>query len=414
MYSYSYSRSPSPRPGYGRRPYSRTAEAERGARGEHGRRERTPSRAPRATAMAAESEDEAVHVQAKAMPKRKAAPPPPPPDPVALGHPPMGSHGATLVGCRRVELEVPQEAMASHRPYTLGIHPVFLSDVAIDINMAFTVLGDALTECAAANWPAVQPQITLVSKGYEYREMAASERQRYGQRSRLACSHTWDCTFANDPAQVHRRSGASQAAGKYCVGTSGPIQAAIANYESFEELVRAVRAQLTIDLIAPFLNGREHRPRPIVYGFECKRGRHRSVACAELLAHCLHTVGISSVRVAHEERSSNSGCSSKSSNSSNSSNSSAATAATAATATACSNSSNSSNISSRFAGPVHAQERRRQVVGQLRMPDEVQVPARLRRSRSNAGGLDRLPRGGAPEGALDLGGLPPGVDVSRG
>ena len=43
------------------------------------------------------------------------------------------------------------------------------------------------------------------------------------------------------------------------------------------------------------------QPVPVTYKFQCRGGRHRSVAVCELLAHALHTSGMSSVEVVHED-----------------------------------------------------------------------------------------------------------------
>ena len=133
--------------------------------------------------------------------------------------------------------------------------------------------------------------ITLVSRGSEYRSFAVHDPDR-----------RWDVTFAADPGQMNHRSGPSASAGRWCTGQNGGIQCGVAQYEQLERLVREVRATLVRDLLMGYLNcnSSRHRPRPIVYAFECRKGRHRSVAVCELLAHCMHTCGMSNVRVLHE------------------------------------------------------------------------------------------------------------------
>ena len=134
--------------------------------------------------------------------------------------------------------------------------------------------------------------ITLVSQGSYY------------QREHPPCHHDrkWDVTFAADPGQIDHRNGPSASAGRWCTGQNGGIQCGVAQYEQFERLVGEVRATLVKDLLMGYLNcnSSRYQPRSIVYAFECRKGRHRSVAVCELLAHCMHTCGMSNVRVLHQ------------------------------------------------------------------------------------------------------------------
>ena len=137
-----------------------------------------------------------------------------------------------------------------------------------------------------------RPLITLVSRGSFY----SPTNQGHDPDRR------WDVTFAADPGQIDHRNGASASADPWCTGQNGGIQCGVAQYEQFEQLVRDVRGSLVRDLLTGYLNGKSirHRPRPIVYEFECRKGRHRSVAVCELLAHCMHTCGMSNVKAVHE------------------------------------------------------------------------------------------------------------------
>jgi len=136
------------------------------------------------------------------------------------------------------------------------------------------------------------PLITLVSRGSHFHDT------HWGRDP----DRKWAVTFADDPAQIHHRTGPSASAGRFCTGQNGGIQCGVAQYEQFEQLVRDVRGSLARDLLKGYLNchSMSYRPRPIVYVFECRKGRHRSVAVCELLAHCMHTCGMSNVKVVHE------------------------------------------------------------------------------------------------------------------
>ena len=136
------------------------------------------------------------------------------------------------------------------------------------------------------------PLITLVSRGSFFHDT------HWGRDP----DRKWDVTFAADPGQIDHRNGPSASAGRWCTGQNGGIQCGVAQYEQFEQLVRDVHGSLVRDLLMGYLNCNSirHRPRPIVYEFGCRKGRHRSVAICELPAHCMHTCGMSNVKVLHE------------------------------------------------------------------------------------------------------------------
>ena len=55
-------------------------------------------------------------------------------------------------------------------------------------------------------------------------------------------------------------------------------------------------------MLCPFFGmGATTQAVPVTYKFQCRSGRHRSVAVCELLAHALHTSGMSCVEVVHED-----------------------------------------------------------------------------------------------------------------
>ena len=174
---------------------------------------------------------------------------------------------------------------------------MFLHDIACNMERAFHELREYVHLHAHAR---ARPLIRLVSCGARISNMD-DFRGRYRLGPRLRASRDWDVTFAGDPA-VKRASGTAMRASDHCSGESGAIQLHMAQAAQMEGLVREVRGHLSEDLVCPFLGMRAAtQPAPVTYRFTCRGGRHRSVAVCELLAHALHTSGMSSVEVVHED-----------------------------------------------------------------------------------------------------------------
>ena len=173
--------------------------------------------------------------------------------------------------------------------------PAFLAGAAKDVVRAFEQLQE---ELGIQDWNR-RPLITLCSRGYRY------TRQRDARlphlMPHLAQDRVWNVTFAADPAQRNFRAGPQGQAHPGCTGQCGLIQAGIAAYGQFKELVADVRGRLAQDLFGPLLCRPDATPVPVTYAYVCRSGRHRSVAVVELLAHCLHTCGVANVQVVHED-----------------------------------------------------------------------------------------------------------------
>ena len=166
---------------------------------------------------------------------------------------------------------------------------MFLHDIACDVEVAFHELREYVHLHAHAR---VRPLIRLVSCGARMDDV----RGRLGPQA----DRVWDVTFAGDPAVG--RCGTAMRASDHCSGECGAIQLHMAQAAQMEGLVREVRGHLSEDLVCPFLGMRAAtQPAPVTYRFTCRGGRHRSVAVCELLAHALHTSGMSSVEVVHED-----------------------------------------------------------------------------------------------------------------
>ena len=173
---------------------------------------------------------------------------------------------------------------------------MFLHDIACDMEHAFL----ELREHAHLHAHERTPLIRLVSCGAEIKEDTRG-RYRLGPRYHaVPARRVWDVTFAGDPAI--QRCGTALRASEGCSGQCGAIQLHMAQSAQLERLVREVRGLLSEDLVIPFFGmGAVLRPVPVTYKFQCRGGRHRSVAVCELLAHALHTSGVSSVEVVHED-----------------------------------------------------------------------------------------------------------------
>ena len=186
-----------------------------------------------------------------------------------------------------------QESERSHGLYQVG-DPVFLHDMACDLELAFHELREYMQLHAHAR---ARPLVRLVSCGAEVED--GRGHFRLGPRLQPApAGRIWDVTFAGDPAGTRRARRASDG----CSGECGAIQVHMANSNDMVHLVREVRGLLSEDLVSPFFGlGAVTAPVPVTYKFQCRAGRHRSVAVCELLAHALHTSGLSSVEVVHED-----------------------------------------------------------------------------------------------------------------
>jgi hypothetical protein len=191
---------------------------------------------------------------------------------------------------------VPRGSDQDHSVYRVG-DPVMVHDFAMDLEDAFDQLKAAMVEPADGHG---RPLITLLSRGF-----CTSASERGHLPARLHAQRIWDATFATDPAQAdpnRRRGPAAEAASVGCTGQNPYMQLGISGYSAFEVLLRQIRARLFADLVAPYLHHGCDTPRPeVIYAFECRRGRHRSVAVCELVAHVLQTSGISSVEIIHED-----------------------------------------------------------------------------------------------------------------
>jgi hypothetical protein len=189
-----------------------------------------------------------------------------------------------------------QESERSHGVYELG-DPMFLHDIACDIELAFHELREYVHLHAHER---ARPLIRLVSCGAEIRDDTRGH-YRLGPRCQpFPASRVWDVTFAHDPAV--QRTGTALRASDGCSGECGAIQVHMAQAAQMEGLVREVRGLLSEDLVCPFFGVEPAtQPDPVTYKFQCRSGRHRSVAVCELLAHALHTSGMSSVEVVHED-----------------------------------------------------------------------------------------------------------------
>jgi hypothetical protein len=190
-------------------------------------------------------------------------------------------------------VEVPQGSEEDHSLYKVG-DPVLVHDFAMDLEDAFERLKEAMVEPADGHG---RPLITLLSRG-----SCTKASERAALPARLNARRVWDATFARDPAQADRDRGspAATAARAGCTGQNPYIQLEISGHGAFDALLRQIRARLFVDLVGPYLQhgGAARRPE-VIYAFECRRGRHRSVAVCELVAHCLQTSGISSVEIIH-------------------------------------------------------------------------------------------------------------------
>ena len=191
-----------------------------------------------------------------------------------------------------------QESERSHGLYQVG-DPMFLHDMACDLELAFHELREYVHLHAHAR---ARPLIRLVSCGAEMEDGRGHSHLGLGPRSQPApAGRVWDVTFAGDPA-VRRHGGPAERASNGCSGECGAIQLHMAKAPAMEHLVREVRGLLSEDLLSPFFGmGAVTAPVPVTYKFQCRAGRHRSVAVCELLAHVLHTSGLSSVEVVHED-----------------------------------------------------------------------------------------------------------------
>ena len=246
----------------------------------------------------------------KAAPKMKAAPAhviaaaaaraPPPPPPTALqlaqadgrvGLAPPRGHPLPYYGWAATQLS------AHPAPGGLDLNcvskaPAFLAATAVDFRTGVGRLAAVL-----ANGQQNGAAITIVTRGSR---INPGERHWRGLPPRRQANRTFDCTFANDPAQQARDRGPESA----CCGQNGRIQLHVSRYVEFENLLRDVRGKLILDLLWPFIGeaGNDHsQVRQVTYAMQCHKGRHRSVAVAELLAHVLYTAGIGSVEVIHED-----------------------------------------------------------------------------------------------------------------
>ena len=174
---------------------------------------------------------------------------------------------------------------------------MFLHDLACDMELAFHEVREYAHLRADER---ELPLIRLVSCGANIRD---DGREHDGLQPRLQpfpARRVWDVTFAGDPAM--RRCGTALRASEECSGECGAIQVHMTTAAKMEGLVREVRGLLSEDLLCPFLGmGAATQPVPVTYKFQCRSGRHRSVAVCELLAHALHTSGMSSVEVVHED-----------------------------------------------------------------------------------------------------------------
>jgi hypothetical protein len=131
-------------------------------------------------------------------------------------------------------------------------------------------------------------------------EVTDDVRAQHRLEPRIVATRTWDVTFARDPEC--QRTGIALRASYGCSGHCGAIQVQMARARAMEALVREVRGLLSEDLLSPFFGlGVAQQVAPVTYKFQCRRGRHRSVAVCELLSHALHTSGMSSVEVVHED-----------------------------------------------------------------------------------------------------------------
>ena len=176
--------------------------------------------------------------------------------------------------------------------------PAFLGAAAMHVGFAFQELATGYRNLAVQEQDG-RPLITLCSRGNRY---WTEPNLRHNRRPYLRVDRWFDCTFACDPDQQRRHSGPGQYAARGCTGQCGPIQHGISVYAAFRSLVADVRGRLAQDLIGPMLRGPDARPVPVTYAYVCTTGRHRSVAVAELLAHCLHACGgVADVQVVHED-----------------------------------------------------------------------------------------------------------------
>jgi hypothetical protein len=189
-----------------------------------------------------------------------------------------------------------QESEKDHGLYRVG-DPVFVHGLCSDLERGLHELREYFHLHAHAR---ARPLIRLVSCGAEITDDVRAHHRLEPRISASPPDRIWDVTFAADPEL--QRTGTALRASSGCSGHCGAIQVHMARAGPMQALVKEIRGILSEDLVCPFFGrGAATQPAPVTYKFQCRSGRHRSVAVCELLAHALHTSGMSSVEVVHED-----------------------------------------------------------------------------------------------------------------